>query len=122
MRGVSDQSGIDNGLDGRIDVLHMITGLNVGGAETMLARLLAHPALRKDGLSHQVLSLLPPGLRAVRRGWCGRPVRCLQDRQDGFPRRVDIRASYLWRVAIRRPFERAACFLWGMPSLFGYSP
>ena len=61
MRGVSDQSGIDDGLDGRIDVLHMITGLNVGGAETMLARLLAHPALRKDGLSHQVLSLLPPG-------------------------------------------------------------
>jgi glycosyltransferase involved in cell wall biosynthesis len=82
MRGVSDQSGIDDGLDGRIDVLHMITGLNVGGAETMLARLLAHPALRTGGLSHQVLSLLPPGPLADRLRSAEIPVRSLGMRRS----------------------------------------
>ncbi len=82
MRGVSDQSGMDDGLGGRIDVLHMITGLNVGGAETMLARLLAHPALRKGGLNHQVLSLLPPGPLADRLRSAEIPVRSLGMRRS----------------------------------------
>jgi glycosyltransferase involved in cell wall biosynthesis len=42
-------------------VLHIITGLNTGGAESMLARLVAHEGLRREGTRHEVLSLLPYG-------------------------------------------------------------
>ncbi len=72
-------------------VLHVITGLNTGGAEMVLARLLAHPAMTAGGLSHEVLSLLPIGAVADRlqgagirihsidmaRGWPG-PIKLLR--------------------------------------------
>ncbi len=41
-----------------ISVLHLITGLDRGGAEIMLAKLVSHPTLR---LEHRVVSLTPPG-------------------------------------------------------------
>mgnify|MGYP001765043999 CR=1 FL=1 len=84
MRGASDQSGGDaaGAGDGRIGVLHIITGLNVGGAETMLARLLAHPATRAGGLRHEVLSLLPPGPLADRLRSADIPVHSLRMRRS----------------------------------------
>ncbi len=80
-------------------VLHVITGLNTGGAEMVLARLLAHPAMTAGGLRHEVLSLLPLGAVAERldaaginihsidmaRGWPG-PIRLM--RLAGIIRRV----------------------------------
>lgn len=51
-------------------VLHVITGLNVGGAEGMLAKLLAQGELL-PGVGAHVLSLLPPGPTAPRIEACG---------------------------------------------------
>jgi len=42
-----------------LKVVHVITGLNVGGAEQMLARLL--PGLAKQGVTNMVVSLAPRG-------------------------------------------------------------
>ncbi|WP_205479953.1 glycosyltransferase [Sphingomonas arenae] len=42
-------------------ILHLITALNVGGAETMLAKLLEEERRQRPGLDSQVLSLTPPG-------------------------------------------------------------
>ncbi|WP_061935016.1 glycosyltransferase [Aureimonas sp. AU22] len=46
--------------DASVNVLHTITGLNVGGAEYMLTRFLEQ--LDRAAFSSTVLSLLPPGL------------------------------------------------------------
>jgi glycosyltransferase involved in cell wall biosynthesis len=48
----------------RLEVLHVITGLNVGGAEMMLLRLLT--ACDSERFKASVLSLLPPGELAHR--------------------------------------------------------
>lgn len=63
-------------------VLHIITGLNVGGAETMLARLVSHPVLHRDGARHEVLSLLPFGPIADRIRAAGVPVHTLGMRRS----------------------------------------
>jgi glycosyltransferase involved in cell wall biosynthesis len=47
-----------------VRLVHVITGLHVGGAETMLWRLL--PALRSSGFAQEVVSLLDPGPVAAR--------------------------------------------------------
>lgn len=65
-------------------VLHVITGLNMGGAETMLAKTIAHPALWRDGMRHEVLSLLRPGPVAERIRQSGTPIHTLDMRQ-GLP-------------------------------------
>lgn len=54
-------------------MLHVITGLNVGGAETMLARLLEQTT-GVPGHSTEVISLLPPGPAAERVTRIGVPV------------------------------------------------
>ncbi|MFN0192933.1 MAG: glycosyltransferase [Aestuariivirga sp.] len=47
-----------------INILHSITGLNIGGAEYLLARLL--PNLKRAEISSTVLSLMTPGPLAAR--------------------------------------------------------
>jgi len=54
-------------------VLHVITGLNVGGAENMLAKLIEHGGEDEP----VVLSLLPPGPIAKRITACGVPIHTL---------------------------------------------
>lgn len=61
-----------------VTVLHIITGLNTGGAETMLAKLVGHPASRRHGLRHEVLSLLTPGPIAERIRAANVPVHTLR--------------------------------------------
>lgn len=54
-------------------VLHVITGLDVGGAETMLARLLEH-GRRHPHLCSEVVSLIAPGRGGARIAATGVPV------------------------------------------------
>ena len=63
-----------------MSVLHVITGLNVGGAETMLAKLVEH-GMQSPLLQPRVLSLLPPGRLAGRIGRCGVTIDTLAMRQ-----------------------------------------
>ena len=44
----------------QLSVLHVITDLNVGGAESMLSALVS--AGNTHGLSHRVVSILPGGV------------------------------------------------------------
>ncbi len=60
-----------------VTVLHMITGLNVGGAEAMLAKLVSHPAITGRNQRHEVLSLMRPGVVGERLRDAGLPVRSL---------------------------------------------
>lgn len=57
-------------------VLHIITGLNVGGAETMLARLLEHRVQSPDILP-EVISLMAPGQVGRRIALTGTPIHSL---------------------------------------------
>jgi glycosyltransferase involved in cell wall biosynthesis len=56
-----------------VRVLHVITGLDVGGAETMLARLLEH-GRRHPHLCSEVVSLIAPGRGGARIAATGVPV------------------------------------------------
>ena len=47
-------------------VLHVITALNVGGAETMLAKLVEHERMHGYAVQSSVASLMPPGAGADR--------------------------------------------------------
>lgn len=59
-------------------ILHIITALNFGGAENMLAKL-----MEQGGADdHEVLSLLPPGPAASRIAACGITVHSLGDRKS----------------------------------------
>ena len=55
-------------------VLHVITALNVGGAETMLAKLVEHERVHGLAVQAQVASLMPPGPAADRIRAAGTPV------------------------------------------------
>lgn len=55
-------------------VLHVITALNVGGAETMLAKLLECDGGAANGIAHEVLSLMRPGSMAARIERTGTPL------------------------------------------------
>ncbi|HWV13488.1 MAG TPA: glycosyltransferase, partial [Sphingobium sp.] len=55
-------------------VLHVITALNVGGAETMLAKLVEHERLHGFAVQSAVASLMPPGAGAHRIRASGAPV------------------------------------------------
>ena len=54
-----------HGERGGVKLLHVITGLNVGGAETMLARLLESRHLTPE-IEPEVVSLMAPGATAAR--------------------------------------------------------
>ncbi|BAV65635.1 glycosyltransferase [Sphingobium cloacae] len=56
-------------------ILHVITALNVGGAETMLARLLEHERMQGGARQASVLSLMPPGVAGARVRESGIPLR-----------------------------------------------
>jgi len=56
----------------RIKVLHVITGLNVGGAENALCKLMEH--IDKEQFENTVVSLLPEGPMAARVRDAGVPV------------------------------------------------
>ncbi|MFK4765856.1 glycosyltransferase [Desulfobaculum sp. SPO524] len=71
-------------------VVHIITGLGVGGAETSLARLA--PRLARRGVVQQVVSLLPPGPLAAPLEAAGVPVASLHLRR-GAPS-----PAALWRL------------------------
>ncbi|WP_462326645.1 glycosyltransferase [Desulfobaculum sp.] len=71
-------------------VVHIITGLGVGGAETSLARLA--PRLARRGVVQQVVSLLPPGPLAAPLEAAGVPVASLHLRR-GVPS-----PAALWRL------------------------
>lgn len=45
-----------------LTILHVITGMNVGGAEAMLMKLVTHPALAAANQRHEVVSLMPAGV------------------------------------------------------------
>jgi len=80
-------------------VAHLITGLYVGGAETMLCQLLEHIDCRR--FRAEVISLLPLGPLAARIQSLGVPVRSLElDRARPNPFRLIRLARWLWR---RRP-------------------
>lgn len=55
-------------------VLHLITALNVGGAETMLAKLLEQERASEIGITSSVLSLMPPGPAGGRIQRAGVPI------------------------------------------------
>ena len=61
--------------DGRPSVMHVITGLDAGGAETQLAQLLI--AMRAKGANHRVVSLMPGGAVRARLLAAGVAVRDL---------------------------------------------
>ncbi|WP_426170223.1 glycosyltransferase [Sandarakinorhabdus sp. DWP1-3-1] len=71
-----------------MSVLHVITGLNVGGAETMLAKLVEH-GTRDPLLQPHVLSLLSPGAMQGRIRSRGVPINTLAMRQ-GAPAPRDL--------------------------------
>ena len=45
-----------------LTILHVITGMNVGGAEAMLMKLVTHPALGAANQRHEIVSLMPAGV------------------------------------------------------------
>lgn len=57
-------------------VLHVITGLNVGGAETMLARLMESAAMTPD-IRSEIITLMAPGAIGPRIDATGTPVHTL---------------------------------------------
>ncbi len=64
-------------------LLHIITGVNVGGAETMLARLLENARLTPE-IHQEVLTLMSPGVAGERIAKTGTPVHSL-DMRTGRP-------------------------------------
>lgn len=62
-----------------VKLLHVITGLNVGGAETMLARLLESARMFPD-IDGEVVSLMQPGAISARIAATGVPVHSLNMR------------------------------------------
>jgi len=55
-----------------LKVLHVITGLNVGGAETMLTKLIQQQVKLAEPIHQEILSLMEPGQAAAR--LAGEPV------------------------------------------------
>ncbi|WP_156455427.1 glycosyltransferase [Sphingomonas sp. CCH5-D11] len=43
-------------------IAHFTTSLDIGGAQAMLRKLIEHSDMRRDALSHAIVSLLPPGI------------------------------------------------------------
>jgi glycosyltransferase involved in cell wall biosynthesis len=76
-----------------VTVLHVITGLNVGGAETMLAKLIESGEGDPSRLAPAVLSMLTPGNLAGRIRAQGAPLHSL-DMHLGLPS-----ALAAWRLA-----------------------
>jgi glycosyltransferase involved in cell wall biosynthesis len=83
-----------------VRVLHVITGLDVGGAETMLARLLEH-GRRHPHLCSEVVSLIPPGRGGARIAATGVPVADL-GMSAGMPSPRAL-LSLARAIAVRRP-------------------
>jgi glycosyltransferase involved in cell wall biosynthesis len=71
---------------GSTALLHVITDLNVGGAQLALARLITH--MDRDRFRHHVVSLLSSGPVAAQLTEAGIPVTSLDMRHGGF----DVRA------------------------------
>lgn len=64
-----------------VTLLHVITALNVGGAETVLARLLGQDNADRAGIDQCVLSLMAPGPAGARIAAGGTPLETLSMRQ-----------------------------------------
>src|SRR5262245_2939740 len=79
-------------ISAKLRVLHTITGLNVGGAELMLARLLA--SMNRSRFEPSVLSLLAPGPVGKRLGDLGIEVQSIGMKR-GMPGLAE--AARLWR-------------------------
>ena len=74
-------------------VLHVITGLNIGGAENMLAKLIEQGGADEP----EVLSLLPPGPIAERITACGVKVHTLGMRRGLVGPSAMLRLRAWWR-------------------------
>lgn len=81
-------------------ILHTITGLNVGGAELLMLRLLA--AMDRSRFEHSVLSLLKPGPIGARAVDLGIPVSSV-NMTRGLP--TPSQALRLWREAKTAPAD-----------------
>ncbi len=87
----------------RVTVLHMINGLNVGGAEAVLVKLVSHPAITGRDQRHEVQSLMRPGLVGEGLRDAGLPVRSL-NMTRGMPNlgaAVGLARVMRWRRACR---------------------
>jgi glycosyltransferase involved in cell wall biosynthesis len=83
-----------------VKLLHVITGLNVGGAETMLARLLEHRGV-DPSLEPEVVSLMEPGFIGPRIVATGVPCHSLGMRSAAHAPGAALRLAAL--VRRRRP-------------------
>ena len=88
-----------------IEVMHVVTSLDVGGAETVLARLVAGDAA--DKVSHSVVSLKPGGALRTRLEADGIPVRDL-----GIERNRDAPGGLLRLAAAIREARPAVVQSW----------
>lgn len=84
-----------------ITILHLITGLNVGGAEAMLAKLVGHHSAAAANQRHEVLSLMAPGVVGNRLEAAGIKVRSLEMNR-GIPGIVAL-ARLAWHTRQVRP-------------------
>src|SRR3546814_1649173 len=75
-------------------VLHAITGLSVGGAENMLAKLIEEASTRQSAYDPSVLSLMTPGDISQRILNCRVPIDTLGMHQ-GLPGRSEEHTSEL---------------------------
>ena len=88
-----------------IEVMHVITALEVGGAETVLARLVAGDTVSK--VSHRVVSLKPGGALRARLEADGIPVRDL-----GIERNTDAPGGLVRLAAAIRSARPAVVHSW----------
>ena len=65
------------GVSQPLTILHVITGMNVGGAEAMLTKLVTHPVIAAANQRHEILSLMPLGVVGNRLGEHGHAPRTL---------------------------------------------
>lgn len=72
-----------------LTIMHVITGMNVGGAEAMLKKLVTHPAISDANQRHHILSLMPSGVVGRKLGDLGYPPYTLGMRR-GIPGPVHL--------------------------------
>ena len=82
-------------------ILHVITGLNVGGAEAMLARLIEEERAQRSEFDSSILSLMPPGILGEQMGAAGVPLdHCSLNGPLSLPRAI---ARLVRQIRARKP-------------------
>lgn len=88
-------------------ILHVITALNVGGAETMLAKLVDHERKQGGAMQPSVVSLMPPGVAGDRIRASGVPLR-----HCGMKRAIDLLPGLARLRAVIRQEQPAVIMAW----------